>query len=390
MKGLFLFSIFVIIYGSLFPFDFHYVGWLEEGRYAFFSHTLSEAELPDILGNIILFLPYGFAGSELITRNHKQRKYYLALFIIGIFLAISLQVLQVYLPGRVPALYDAIWNSVGLFFGVFLARVMRLNFPGILASDDRMALLALIISWIIFLLVPFFFEFNMEILKENIAIHLDMNEHRFANVIFYVAIWITYTKLIDEIHPTKRNVFLSLDFSVIIMLSAKIFVYRDFIEPELLSGGVIAILLMHSHLFDKISPYKTAAMILVPVMFYNSLYPFEFYSNPFKEFMWIPFSELFSDDMLPIIRTVFYKVFAYGAIVWTFYKSFPNAKWINYFCLIYAGSIEYLQHLTLTRIGGLTEPLIVLFLITFIHQKPKIFNLYDDAELPADLDRKKF
>ncbi|HRW29948.1 MAG TPA: hypothetical protein P5227_08125, partial [Emcibacteraceae bacterium] len=80
MKGLFLFSIFVIIYGSLFPFDFHYVGWLEEGRYAFFSHTLSEAELPDILGNIILFMPYGFAGSELISRNHKQKEFYLALY----------------------------------------------------------------------------------------------------------------------------------------------------------------------------------------------------------------------------------------------------------------------------------------------------------------------
>lgn len=380
MKGLFLFSIFVITYGSLFPFDFQYVNWQNDGIATLFSSSLFDSETPDLLGNIILFLPFGFAGTELISRNKLNKRFNYYLYTFGITLAVLLQILQIFLDFRVPALYDALWNGVGIFFGVLLARFMNKKYPRILEAEDRLALLALALSWVIFLLVPFLFHFNTEIIAENIRVHLDINEHRLANVIFYVAIWITFTKLIDELRPMGRNIFLSLEFLVLFTLTAKMFVYRDFLEPELLSGGILAIIIMRTGLFNKVSPYKICAAILVPVMFYNSIYPLEFWNNPFKEFMWIPFSELFSGDMLPIIRTVFYKTFAYGAIVWTLYKSFPNANWINYFCVFYAGLIEYVQHLTAFRIGGLTEPLIVLFLVTFIHQNRDKFDLYNSEK----------
>lgn len=304
MKGLFFFTIFVIIYGTLFPFDFEYVSW-QEGKDALFSSSIFEGEIPDILGNIILFLPFGFAGTVLLSRNKKGREYFYGLYISGVALAILLQVLQIYLSYRVPALYDAAWNYVGIFLGGMFARFMEQEFPHILKAEDRLALLALALSWIVALLTPFLFYFNMEILQENINIHMDISEHRLANVIFYVAIWISYAKLINEIGPTNKSLFLSLEVAVIVSLSAKVFVYRDIIEPELLSGGIIAIILLRSGLFEKINPFKFAATILVPVWFYNSLYPFEFYANPYKEFMWIPFSELFSDDMLPTVHTVF-------------------------------------------------------------------------------------
>tara|TARA_R110002096_G_scaffold432240_1_gene648700 strand:- start:123360 stop:124514 length:1155 start_codon:yes stop_codon:yes gene_type:complete len=380
MKGLFLFSIFVITYGSLFPFEFQYVDWQEEGLSALLSTSVFDSKTPDMLGNIILFLPFGFAGTELISRAKLNKEYYFYLYGFGIALAILLQVLQIYLDYRVPALYDAVWNSVGIFVGGMLARFMHRKYPHMLEAEDKLALLALSLSWIIYLLAPFLFYFNTEILAENIRVHLDINEHRSVNIIFYMAIWIIFTKLIDELKPLGRNPLLSLEFLVLFTLTAKIFVYRDFIEPELLSGGILAIIIMRTGLFKRISPYKFCATILVPAMFYNSLYPLEFWDNSFKEFNWVPFKELFAEDMLPTIRTVFYKTFTYGAIVWSLYKSFPNSSWINYFCISYAALIEYLQHLTPLRVGGLTEPLLVLFLITFIHQKNEMFNLYNDED----------
>ncbi len=376
MRGLFLFSIFTIIYGSLFPFNFQDVNSLREGLKELFAAPLSEGELADVIGNIVLFLPFGFAGTVLVSRNGDNKRHHLYLYVFGVTLAVVLQFLQIYLSYRVPALYDAAWNYVGIFLGAVMARFMNRKYPDMLAAEDKMALLGLLVSWIIFLLAPFMFSFNMDILRENIMIHADLNEYRIVNIIFYIAIWITYKKLIDEIKPDGQNFLLSLEVAVAVTLFLKIFVYRNLIEPELLPGGIIAIILLRSGIFKKISPYKTAASILVPTMFYNSLYPFEFYENPFKEFMWIPFSELFSGDMLPIIRTVFYKTFTYGSIVWTLYKSFPNSNWVTYFCIFYAALIEYLQHLTLFRVGGLTEPLLVIFLCTFIHQKREKFNLY--------------
>lgn len=381
MKGLFLFSIFVIIYGSLYPFEFQYVNWNEEGVSALLSTSFSDSKLGDMLGNIVLFIPFGFAGTELISRNGNNKKYYVHLILSGIFLAFALQVIQIYLPSRVPALYDAVWNFSGIIIGGLMARLMDLYYPNLLKSDDRFALLALLLSWIMFLLAPFIFSFNIEMLRANIDAHMDTEEYRLINIIFFTGLWIAFKKLIDEIKPGRKNIFLTLESALIFTTIAKMFVYRNIIEPEMLLGGIIAILALRSEIFKKVSPYKITAFLLIPTMFYNSLYPFEFYENPFKEFAWVPFEELFSDDMLPKIRTVFFKTFSYGCILWTLYKSFPNAKWVNYFCIVYAGSIEFIQHQTLDRVGGLTEPLLVIFLCIFIHQKREFFNLYESEDI---------
>lgn len=378
MKGLFLFSVFVITYGSLFPFEFQYVDWREEGLRELLFGERDDGGVADILGNIFLFIPFGFAGTVLASRVQKTANWILALVVFGSTLAIAVQFLQIYIDYRVPALYDAGWNVIGIILGCIFARLINKSFPTLLAAEDRLALAGLATSWIFFLLVPFVFSFDMESLQLNIAIHTDPSEHRLVNVIFYIAIWLTYAKLMHEIKPNSKNPFLSLEFAAITTLCAKMFVYRDLIEPELASGALIAIVMLRSGIFKLVNPYLVSALILIPTMFYNSLYPFEFYTNPFKDFMWIPFAELFSGDMLNIVRIVFYKTFAYGCIVWTLYKSFPNARWVSYFCVFYAGSIEYLQHLTLDRVGGLTEPLLVLFLCTFIEQKREKFDLYVD------------
>lgn len=380
MKGLFLFSIFVITYGSLFPFEFQYVDLQTEGMEVLFSTPFFGGKLADVLGNIVLFIPFGFAGTELISKSKNKKQYYLYLYIFGIFLAFALQVIQIYLPEREPALYDAVWNYFGIFLGGFLARFMNRKYPDLLAAEDRMALLALLFSWIVFLLVPFIFSFDILLLQKNIQIHLTISEHRLANVVLYLAIWVTYAKLFEELKPNSKLISYTLEFTLVVALTAKMFVYRDLIEPELMSGGLLAVILLRSGILNKVDPYKFAAFIIVPVMFYNSLYPFEFYNNPFKEFAWIPFSELFAGDKLSTLRILFYKTFMYGSIVWTMYKSFPNSNWVTYFCIIYAAVIEYLQHQTLMRVGGLTEPLLVVFLCTFIHQQSEKFSLYENTD----------
>lgn len=378
MKGLFLFSIFTIIYGSLFPFEFKYINWLPEGRDMLFSTSFFIGRTADLIGNMILFIPFGFAGSELLSRRKKRKEYLIYLYIFGFTLALSLQVIQVYLPSRVPALYDAVWNLLGIFIGILAAKLMRSYYPALLKADDRLALFILILCWIMFLLAPFFFTYDTGEMIKNIQIHLDPDQYRAANIFMFVAIWMSYASILKELFPHRKNVILSLEFAVVFTTIFKIFNYQNIIEAELLLSGIIAIILMRSGIFKKIKPYMITAIILLLSMYYNSLYPFEFFHNPYKEFAWIPFSELFSDNMLPKIRTVFYKTFIYGSIIWNLYKAFPNTRYIGYFCILYAGSIEYFQHLTYFRVGGFTEPLMVIFLLTFIKQKNEKFNLYEE------------
>ena len=94
MKGLFLFSTFVITYGSLFPIEFKYVDWREEGLTQLLFEERDDSGFADILGNIFLFIAFGFAGTALASRVKNTVNWVLALFIFGGLLAVSVQFLQ--------------------------------------------------------------------------------------------------------------------------------------------------------------------------------------------------------------------------------------------------------------------------------------------------------
>ena len=250
----------------------------------------------------------------------------------------------------------------------------------VLKTDQRLALLALLSCWILFLLTPFIFSYDMGEILKNVETHTDINEYRLVNIIFFTFLWITYSNLIDEIFPARIKIIFSLELAVLVTTIGRVFLYDNYIEAELFLSGVLAILIMRSGAFKVMRPYKLTAIILAVAMFYNSLYPFEFFESPFKVFNWVPFSELFSSNILSTVRTVFYKIFIYGSILWNFYKGFPNTRYITIMCVIYACTIEYFQHMTFARIGGLTEPFIVFCVSIFIEQKKELkekFQLYD-------------
>ncbi|MGH6634735.1 MAG: VanZ family protein, partial [Gammaproteobacteria bacterium] len=92
-----------IAYASLYPFEFvtpaeiHLLPWL-------YSET--RILRADVLANILLFVPYGFAVAFREHRN-KRRIWQLS---AGFAMALALQWVQQFTPERVPALYDAFFN----------------------------------------------------------------------------------------------------------------------------------------------------------------------------------------------------------------------------------------------------------------------------------------
>jgi VanZ family protein len=380
MKGLFLFVIFLIAYGSLFPFEFRYIEWETQGRNILLATSFFGGRMGDNLNNIGLFIPLGLVGSEFIFRNNKGKKYYLYLYGLGFLLALTLQILQIYLPSRVPALYDAIWNLFGIFTGVVIAKFIRNRFPALIKSNDKYFLLVLLSCWVLSLLTPFFFLFNLSILNENMLTHLNYQSFNIANLFLYIGIWLSFSLLINALLPNSFKYNFYLEAIVILTSTLKMFTYRNIIEPEIAIGGLCAIIIVRSKIFKLVNPYKLTAFILMFSMLYYSLSPFEFDNNPFKEISWLPFAEYFRDDILPSIRMFFFKTFIYGSILWTLYKSYPNAKYITLFCFIFAAFIEIVQFFIIFRVSGVSEPLLVLILSTFLKQKKEAYTPYKNEE----------
>jgi VanZ family protein len=118
------------IYGSLHPFT----GWHDSGAplTAFlFADWPRYTTTFDILGNIGAYLPLGFLWIAALRRQLATIPAVWIAFVIGTTLSFSMEVLQHYLPSRVPSNLDLACNSAGTLLGALAgARWGRTMFDG--------------------------------------------------------------------------------------------------------------------------------------------------------------------------------------------------------------------------------------------------------------------
>ncbi|HEX9982782.1 MAG TPA: VanZ family protein [Thermoanaerobaculia bacterium] len=84
------------------------------------------AVLMPILGNVMLFLPWGFLLFLTVDRPERSRiRGYGLTFIAGLFFAMMLYLWQEMLPTRVTTLSDAAANAVGALAGAALGHMRK-------------------------------------------------------------------------------------------------------------------------------------------------------------------------------------------------------------------------------------------------------------------------
>ena len=108
----------LIVYGSLYPFNFkadaiqggvlealHQLSWVRAGR-------------GDRISNVLLYLPLGFClFLWLETRWHRAPSMVFATA-LGTLLSLSIEIAQVYISARVSSLTDVTLNAAGTLLGV--------------------------------------------------------------------------------------------------------------------------------------------------------------------------------------------------------------------------------------------------------------------------------
>lgn len=134
-----VFSLF-IVYGVLIPFH------LCIGIEAMFSNIASiswipfmdsdgtRASIPDVVQNILLFLPFGFFGFLSMARKKTIR--ILLITCIGALFSVSIEVLQLFTCDRTTSVTDFVTNTTGTFLGALAAFTALLIFSEIIASSS--------------------------------------------------------------------------------------------------------------------------------------------------------------------------------------------------------------------------------------------------------------
>jgi VanZ family protein len=123
MRKLWIAFVLLATYVSIYPFNFQFRSVSAETLRAFVESWRHMTSRGDILGNVVLFVPFGILGMLAAKPGKQNLRRLLYVCLLGTVFAFVLQVAQLYLPSRDQALQDVFWNLLGTVGGATLGMI---------------------------------------------------------------------------------------------------------------------------------------------------------------------------------------------------------------------------------------------------------------------------
>jgi VanZ family protein len=297
----------LIAYGSLYPFSFSDTD-IESWRTSFATFKLFTSR-GDVLGNCLLFVPFGAAGMfALVPRAGVKAGAFLVLS-VGFVFALALQFAQLYLPSRDAVLSDVIWNGLGLAIGMVLAPILEHLRP--FEGLPRGLPFYLLLLWFAQELSPFVPVLDWQKFKDALKplfINLRLEPVSF---IWHYAGALFAGRLLAELGTdgTRR-----LAVCAAIVIAGKVVVLSQVVTFALVSGLALACLT-----WPLVAASRQRDSFLVLLLLFalalTTLEPFVL-RQAAADFNWLPFAGQLEGAMLANLGSLLAKVFLYAAILW--------------------------------------------------------------------------
>ncbi|ENO90583.1 VanZ family protein [Thauera linaloolentis] len=302
----------LIGYGSLYPFDFSLGerGLTEVST--FFTQPDLQMSRGDLVGNLLLFAPYGFVAASMAgTRKHHPASALAVLLGLGGSLALALQIAQLWLPSRVPALGDVFVNIAGMLLGVTAAGLARRLMPSLPGNRKPLIPLGLALSWLAYQWFPFVPTLDLQNITNALKPLLLSPQFDAPRTLHTAVAWLAFFKLWDII-AAGRTSSLMLAAVGVFIVGAKVLIVGAGISLNNVLGLGLALAFLRWRNAPSALPVLLIAMLLS--LFLSGLAPFAIQSTP-EAFHWIPFTGMLEGDMGNNLMNLIEKTYFYGALI---------------------------------------------------------------------------
>jgi VanZ family protein len=350
----------IITYGSLFPFDFQ-TNDLNWATFDLFIRSWqARTSWGDLLGNIILFIPFGIAGI-LSTRNLRFVSLNVLLVLAsGLVLAVGLQFAQLYLPGRTAALNDAIWNTLGLTLGMFFALVANNYFLRLQIQERAIPLVPLVLIgiWGTYRLFPFVPTIDFQAIKDSLKPLLIHPEISLLGVFVNAVSWLLVGYFLKYL-PGPGGTLGKLGFLMASIFGLEVLIVANDVTASNIVGALIA-LMVSAMFLDRIKRIATMLAILLSIsIVFQGLAPFD--PRPvIATFNWLPFHGFFGGSMYHNTLALLQKTFLYSSLVFLLREL--GLSWLK--AALLTGFLLFLIEAAQIYFGGhtpeITDPLLVI------------------------------
>ncbi|HEY8907002.1 MAG TPA: VanZ family protein, partial [Rhodoferax sp.] len=323
-------SVVFIIYGSLFPFDFQ-----SEARpmAEFYANWHMFRSIPDASDNFLLFIPLGIGLDACFQGRHRR---FFAGPVAWLILGVGIQLIQLYLPTRTAAVSDALWNAVGMVFGVMAFKRVRMVVTHLQhassAQQDSYAML-LVVIWFCYESFPFVPTLDVGLLRDHIKSVviappfelMRLFQHTLAAMLAGVAMLRA-----NWMQPRWLNVLIPGGLAVFL----EIFVAYGSLRRETLMG-IIGGLLVGSWIADrtpkKISPFTIGIALMALLI--TVLTPYRGQAQG-STFTFTPFADIFWKGVTIDVSPSAFEALAIGTLLWSGISlkataRIPRTGWIS-------------------------------------------------------------
>lgn len=383
MRSLLWIVIIIIVYGSLYPFNFVWtdvaeISWLDWG-----ANIEQRTTNGDVLSNFLTFIPFGFLAYFYQPMLTKSPFFRVALITtISLIFAYLLQVAQFFLPTRVPTAGDALinlWGTITGLIGAIVLQKLLIRNPELESEwpQEYASQLVLVICWCLYCLFPYFPELTLSNALSSIQPLIEMPVIDWKEGVFFMVFWWCFFDFI-RINPWKKITPLVLMTVLFALLSGKIIIANNSLDLTLVVAALLGLFLA---LIDGLKKTKLPILlaIIVALIVRNLLAEAQT-----SYFNWMPFELYLSGSMWTNTQVFLEKLFVYGCLLsYMQYNVRGHLKGIVIALSIVIG-IEILQVVNNTGVGDITDPILLIMIAYAFFQISKPLLLSSIVIKPAE------
>ncbi len=329
----------LILYGSLYPFEFHNYVDPAQGMRHLLSTWHTRSSIGDLLANILLYLPLGFFAAKTAVRLPPLLRVSIA-FLAGALLSMSIEYAQLWDLQRVSAMSDVYANSIGAFLGAVAGTALAIDLHVSHWKELRRRPFAflMILCWIAYRLFPFVPVIDAHKYWHAVLPLLQPPGLKFTDLLPYFASWLAAGALLQSaLGPVAGRY--ALPALLMAILCARIAISDVALSQAEIVGGSAAAVIWVAWLHARKYRIPIVALALAATVVVDGLRPFRFLSAP-RAFDWIPFLGLIDGSIWTSLPAHIFKFFLYGTLVWSLRRS--KLSWLA--ATITAAVLVFLVH----------------------------------------------
>lgn len=385
-----LIVIVVIVYGSLYPWDFH-SAQLADGPLWVLIHSwpthVDRFLLRDVAVNLLIYMPVGVFGFLALRQNVRTAFAVIVTAFIALALSSAIEMTQLFDDARECSASDVVCNVSGTVFGVVLGSFYQRWLERFLTRAQASKFLhpsgavLLFYTWLAFQAFPLFPALSRTALTEKLhALFAYSSVSRLETLTYFVE-WLVVGQLLETVLGIERT---RRWFSLLLLvLPAKLLIAGRSITWSELAGAVSACICSY---FLGRYPRRAAlvAGLIVSLLILRGLAPYHWSSiaNPFS---WIPFRGFLEADREFGMLTFLQKCYWYGSAVWLLRAAGWRLARAAVAVALLLGAIEVVQIHLPGRVAEITDPLLALMLAAMLGLLERLQNLHSNSLAPKSL-----